>query len=82
MPFIKRNDVEIYFETQGHGAPLMFFSETACAGDVWSIFQVPEFGRDHTVITHDYRGTGRSTNRPSNIRRRTSSMTPWRFSNT
>jgi 3-oxoadipate enol-lactonase len=61
MPFIKRNDVEIYFETHGHGAPLMFFSETACAGDVWSIFQVPEFGRDHTVITHDYRGTGRST---------------------
>ena len=39
----------------------MFFSETACAGDVWSIFQVPEFGRDHTVITHDYQGTGRST---------------------
>lgn len=39
----------------------MFFSETACAGDVWNIFQVPEFGRDHMVITHDYRGTGRST---------------------
>jgi 3-oxoadipate enol-lactonase len=61
MPFIKRNDVEIYFETHGQGTPLMFFSETACAGDVWNIFQVPEFGRDHMVITHDYRGTGRST---------------------
>ena len=61
MPFIERNDVEIYFETRGQGTPLMFFSETACAGDVWNIFQVPEFGRDHRVITHDYRGTGRST---------------------
>jgi 3-oxoadipate enol-lactonase len=61
MPFIKRNDVEIYFETHGQGTPLMFFSETACVGDVWNIFQVPEFGRDHMVITHDYRGTGRST---------------------
>jgi 3-oxoadipate enol-lactonase len=61
MPFIKRNDVEIYFETHGQGSAFMFFSETACAGDVWKIFQVPEFGRDHMVITHDYRGTGRST---------------------
>lgn len=61
MPFIKRNEVEIYFETHGQGAPMMFFSETACAGDVWNIFQVPEFCRDHKVITHDYRGTGRST---------------------
>jgi pimeloyl-ACP methyl ester carboxylesterase len=61
MPFIKRNDVEIYFETHGQGTPFMFFSETACAGDVWNIFQVPEFGRDHMVITHDHPGTGRST---------------------
>jgi 3-oxoadipate enol-lactonase len=61
MPMIKRNEVEIYFETHGQGVPMMFFSETACAGDVWNIFQVPEFCRDHKVITHDYRGTGRST---------------------
>ena len=45
MPFVKRNEVEIYFETHGQGAPMMFFSETACAGDVWNIFQVPEFCR-------------------------------------
>jgi hypothetical protein len=32
MPFIKRNDVEICFETHGKGTPFMFFSETACAG--------------------------------------------------
>jgi pimeloyl-ACP methyl ester carboxylesterase len=61
MPFIKRNDVEIYYETHGQGTPFMFFSETACAGDVWNIFQVPEFCRDHLVVIHDYRGTGRSS---------------------
>jgi len=61
MPFIKRNDVEIYYETHGQGAPFVFFSETACDGEVWKIFQVPEFSRDHMVITHDYRGTGKSS---------------------
>ena len=61
MPFVKREDVEIHYETHGHGPPLMFFSETACDGEVWKIFQVPEFSRDHTVITHDYRGTGKSS---------------------
>jgi pimeloyl-ACP methyl ester carboxylesterase len=61
MPLLKRNDVEIYCETHGEGAPFMFFSETACDGEVWKIFQVPEFSRDHMVITHDYRGTGKSS---------------------
>ena len=61
MPFIKRNGVEIFYNTYGHGTPFLFFSETACAGDIWNTFQVPEFSRDHLVITHDYRGTGKSS---------------------
>ena len=61
MPFITRDGIEIYFEAQGAGTPLLFFSETACAGDIWHTFQVPEFSRGHLVITHDYRGTGKST---------------------
>ena len=61
MPFARNGSVEIYYEANGRGAPLLFFSETACAGDIWSTFQVPEFSRDHRVITHDYRGTGKST---------------------
>jgi len=43
MPLIKRNEVEIYFETHGQGAPMMFFSETACAGDVWNISRCRNF---------------------------------------
>ena len=61
MPFIKRDNVAIHYETHGQGTPLMFFSETACDGEVWKIFQVPEFSRDHLVITHDYRDTGKSS---------------------
>ncbi len=61
MPTIKLNGVEIFYETHGQGTPLLFFSETACAGDIWNRFQVPEFSRDHLVISHDYRGTGKSS---------------------
>jgi len=61
MPFVQRNRANIYYEAHGQGTPLLFFSETACAGDIWNRFQVPEFSRDHLVITHDYRGTGRSS---------------------
>jgi pimeloyl-ACP methyl ester carboxylesterase len=61
MPRLKRDGIEIYYESHGGGAPLLFFSETACAGDIWNAHQVPEFRRDHLVITHDYRGTGKSS---------------------
>lgn len=54
-------DIKIHYEIAGEGPALLFFPETACAGDVWNRFQVPEFSRDHLVITHDYRGTGKSS---------------------
>ncbi len=61
MPYVKRDAIKIYYKRHGNGDPLLFFSETACAGDIWHAFQVPEFSRDHLVITHDYRGTGKSS---------------------
>ena len=64
MPFLSRHGIEIHYETYGTGTPFLFFSETACAGDIWNTFQVPEFSRDHLIITHDYRGTGKSTKPP------------------
>ncbi|MGH7875787.1 MAG: alpha/beta fold hydrolase [Candidatus Binatia bacterium] len=60
MPTVRVNDAEIYYETHGQGQPFLFFSETACDGEIWKLFQVPEFAKDHRVIAHDYRGTGRS----------------------
>lgn len=61
MPKVKLRDVEIYYEAHGRGRPMVFLSETACDGEVWKIHQVEEFSRDHRVIIHDYRGTGRSS---------------------
>lgn len=57
----KSGGAEIYYETHGEGQALVFFSETACDGQIWKLYQVPEFARDHRVIIHDYRGTGRSS---------------------
>lgn len=60
MPILRRDDVELYYEVHGEGRPFVFISETACDGEVWKIYPVPEFARDHQVVTFDYRGTGRS----------------------
>jgi pimeloyl-ACP methyl ester carboxylesterase len=64
MPTVRTNGAEIYYEVHGQGQPFLFCSETAASGEIWKIFQVPEFAKDHRVITFDYRGTGRSS-RPS-----------------
>jgi len=61
MPYLKSNDAEIYYEVYGEGPPFLFLSETACDGEIWKLYQVPEFSRDHKVVIFDYRGTGRST---------------------
>src|SRR3954447_20387457 len=61
MPTFQSHDAEIYYEVYGEGQPILFLSETACDGEVWKIYQVPEFSKDHRVIIHDYRGTGRSS---------------------
>jgi pimeloyl-ACP methyl ester carboxylesterase len=61
---LQLSEREIYYEVHGDGQPMVFLSETACDGEVWKIYQVPEFSKDHRVIIHDYRGTGQS-NKPS-----------------
>ena len=38
MPFARNGSVEIYYEAHGRGTALLFFSETACAGDIWEHF--------------------------------------------
>jgi pimeloyl-ACP methyl ester carboxylesterase len=64
MPFLDLKDTALYYEVHGRGQPMVFLSETACDGEIWKLYQVPEFSRDYRVILHDYRGTGRS-GRPS-----------------
>jgi len=60
MPQLIVDDTPIYYEVHGDGEPFLFLSETHCDGEVWKIYQVPEFSRDYKVVTMDYRGTGRS----------------------
>ena len=61
MSILSFQDADIYYEVHGNGPPFLFLSETACDGEVWKIYQVSEFSRDHTVVTFDYRGTGQSS---------------------
>ena len=56
-----RQGVGLHYEIRGNGTPFLFFSETACAGDIRNRFRVPEFSRDYMIVTLDYRGTGKSS---------------------
>ncbi len=61
MPFLKLKDLDLYYEVHGEGPPFLFISETACHGEVWKAYQVPEFSRDHRVIICPL--TGRKENK-------------------
>jgi pimeloyl-ACP methyl ester carboxylesterase len=60
MPVLHLDDTDLYYEVHGEGRPFLFCSATSTAGEVWKFYQVPEFSRDHRVITFDQRGTGKS----------------------
>ena len=66
MPTVKTAGAEIYYETTGSG-PAVLFAHGAGgnAASWWQ--QVPEFSRDHRVITFDHRGFGRSRCAPSDF---------------
>ena len=61
MPYLKREDAEIYYEVHGDGAPFLFCSVTGLDHQAWNFHQLEEFSRDHKVILFDYRGTGKSS---------------------
>jgi len=60
MPLLQLKDVELYYEVYGQGQPFVFLNATASDCEIWKVYQVPEFSKDHQVILFDYRGTGRS----------------------
>ncbi|SDY15634.1 Pimeloyl-ACP methyl ester carboxylesterase [Amycolatopsis xylanica] len=55
--------MKLYREDEGTGRPLLFLHGWGTSGRVWGA-QLPEFIRDHRVVTLDLRGCGRSP-RPS-----------------
>ncbi len=61
MPTVKLSTgVELYYESHGHGEPLVLIPSTAFSGEVWKPFQVPELSKSLNLIIHDPRGCGRS----------------------
>jgi pimeloyl-ACP methyl ester carboxylesterase len=60
LPVLNLGDTDIYYEIAGKGPSFLFNAATAWHGEAWKLYQVPEFSNDHTVITYDQRGTGKS----------------------
>ncbi|MEU2789894.1 alpha/beta hydrolase [Streptomyces sp. NPDC007100] len=64
-PYLKVNGTTLYYEDHREGEgrhggpPLLFLHGWGTSGRVWG-GQLPEFARDHRVVTVDWRGCGRS----------------------
>jgi 3-oxoadipate enol-lactonase len=52
-------DIEMFYEEQGTGDPLLLIMGLAADSMAW-LFQVPDFARHYRTITFDNRGVGRS----------------------
>jgi 3-oxoadipate enol-lactonase len=66
MPTLKTTDAEIYYEAAGSGPAILFaHGAGGNAASWWQ--QVPDFARDHRVITFDHRGFGRSRCAPEHF---------------
>jgi aminoacrylate hydrolase len=60
MPTVSVGDADIHYEEAGQGPALMLVTGLNGVGSFWAQ-QVPAFARDFRVVTHDHRGTGKST---------------------
>src|SRR6476619_5356309 len=53
--------IDLYYEVQGEGEPLVLIPATGFSGDVWLPDQVPTLSKSLQVIIFDQRGCGRSS---------------------
>ncbi len=61
MPFTSLDTgMDMYYEVEGSGPPLLLIMGTAASHDTWAA-QVAAYRDRYTVITYDARGTGQST---------------------
>ncbi|GGO46198.1 alpha/beta fold hydrolase [Streptomyces lasiicapitis] len=60
MPYLDVNDTTLYYEDEGTGPALLFLHGWGTSGRTWGA-QLPDFTRDHRVVTVDWRGCGRSS---------------------
>jgi pimeloyl-ACP methyl ester carboxylesterase len=59
MPYLDIENTTLHYEDDGTGRPLLFLHGWGTSARVWGA-QLPEFVRDHRVVTLDWRGCGRS----------------------
>ena len=59
MPYINRDDVNVYYESFGAGLPIVFLHPWSTNRYIWS-FQLLAFARSHRCIVVDHRGHGLS----------------------
>src|SRR5436309_2803864 len=60
MPIARVNDLDIYYEHQGQGEPVLLIMGTGNDHSLWNA-QVPAFSKEFQCIVYDNRGTGRSS---------------------
>jgi aminoacrylate hydrolase len=60
MPTIPVNDIEMYYEERGAGAPVMLITGLGGVGASWGP-QIPMFAGAFRTIVPDHRGTGRTS---------------------
>jgi len=63
MPKIQLNDIELYYEIEGAGEPVLFLHGLGSSSVAWQ-FQKERFAAEYQVITVDARGHGRSDKPP------------------
>ena len=61
MPRANLDDVEIYYELQGEGEPILFVPASWWPSDAWNVSVVPFLSQCFKTIIFDCRGTGRSS---------------------
>ena len=63
MPTLQANDITLYYEEHGDGAPVVFLHGLGSSVRDWE-HQVPVLAREFQVLTCDLRGHGRSDRPP------------------
>jgi pimeloyl-ACP methyl ester carboxylesterase len=60
MPEVRVNDVQLHYDVQGSGDPLLMVMGLGASSATWNPELITNLARSFRVITYDNRGTGRS----------------------
>ena len=61
MPYAKNGDINIYYEVEGEGPPLVLAHALSASSDMWKrLGYVEALKNDHKLISIDFRGHGKS----------------------